>query len=230
MSERPIAVLYRGEVPNERLESYLEAVRNAGGQAIAITPDEDARAADRAAEYAGLMLTGGADVDPAIYRSAPHEKTRFTDPIRDGYELRFITGALELDLPVLAICRGHQLLNVALGGGLHQHIEDYSHVSERETGESRWHEAELTAGTRLRALHGDAARIRVNSRHHQAVTPALLAPGLVAAALTADGYVEGAESAAHRFVVGVQWHPERDEMRELSAGLFRAFVEAARIS
>lgn len=228
MTIRPVVVLFREDVPFERLDAYLESIRAAGGEAVAASPDTDPRAPDRMHDFSGIVLTGGVDVDPVIYLADRHEKTKFTDPVRDGFELRFISAAIERDLPVLAICRGSQLLNVAMGGTLHQHIEDYSHVAERGTGVSRFHDVVFAEDSRLRAIFGGAERIRVNSRHHQAVTPDRLAEGLLAAGRTDDGYVEAIESVNHRFIVGVQWHPEREEIREESLPLFRAFVEATR--
>ncbi len=152
-----------------------------------------------------------------------------TEPGRDDLEASLLQEALDADLPVLAICRGHQLLNVVLGGSLLQHIESGEHVAQRdEARSSRWHEVPLTPSTRLADALG-RERMQVNSRHHQAVTPARLAPGLTVAAMTEDGLVEAMESTAHRWVVGVQWHPEREESSEfstLSTALFRAFSTA----
>lgn len=227
MPDRPIVVLYREDVTAERLDSYAEAIEAAGGNAVTASPDADPEIAERIGEFAGVVLTGGVDIDPAIYGEEQHERVRQVDRVRDDYELRVLRAALARDLPVLGICRGHQLLNVAFGGKLLQHIEDNSHRSERGTLASTWHEARLTPGSRLAAIQG-VERLHVNSRHHQAVTPATLAPGLVVAATTDDGVIEGLESPEHRFAVSVQWHPEREEMAEDGAPLFRAFVAAAK--
>jgi putative glutamine amidotransferase len=181
----------------------------------------------------GLVLTGGMDVDPARYGEAPHPKVRHFDPARDAFEERALRFALERDLPVLAICRGHQLLNVAFGGGLLQHIESGEHVADlKAVGQpSRWHAARIAPDTRLRAITGED-EIEVNSRHHQAVTQETLAPGLAVAATSPDGLIEAVESTSHRWVLGVQWHPERPEEHHpafapRSRRLFEALVREA---
>ena len=225
MQRRPrVAVLYREDVPGERLEAYVEALAAAGTDAVTCSPDDAPTLSEALTEYDGVVLTGGVDIDPAIYGETPHEKVRHWDAVRDGYELRTLRSALERDLPVLGICRGHQLLNVAFGGALLQHIEGDPHRAQR-SGESRWHGVRLAPASRLAAIYG-AAQLRVNSRHHQGVTPDGLASGLTVAATADDGMIEGLEAADRRFVVSVQWHPEREELGDGSAPLFRAFVQA----
>lgn len=221
----PIAVIHREDIPGERLQAYVDAIEAAGGQAVSLSPDDERWAGSSAANFAAIVLTGGVDIDPSLYGAERHERVRRVDRFRDDFELDFVRDALDHDLPLLGVCRGHQLLNVAFGGGLLQHIEDNSHRSERETLASRWHEATLVPGSRLATIYG-AGTLRVNSRHHQAVTPETLAPGLVVSATTPDGLIEGLESPAHRFVLSVQWHPEREELRDQSEPLFRALVEA----
>ena len=224
-----IAVTRWEDVPGEKLQDYLDRVKAAGGHAVAMNPEDSLEGLD------GLVLTGGLDVAPARYGEAPHPKVKLTDPARDAFEERALTYALERDLPVLAICRGHQLLNVVLGGRLLQHIESGEHRADfkAESQPSRWHTVRLLPGSRLRAVLG-AAEIEVNSRHHQAVLPETLAPGLTITARSPDGLVEGVESTSHRWVVSVQWHPERLEpehpgFRERSRPLFQALVAEARI-
>jgi putative glutamine amidotransferase len=180
---------------------------------------------------AGLVLTGGRDVDPARYGEAPHPETDEPNYQRDEVEFSLLDEALQRDLPVLAICRGHQVLNVALGGKLCQHIESGEHrwLDDAESS-SRAHTAEIAAPSRLRDWLG-GERVIVNSRHHQGVTPELLAPGLRIVALSPDGLVEGMESERHTWVVGVQWHPERSDPQiegfaAMSARLFQAFGRA----
>jgi len=218
------------DVPHERLADYWDRMKEAGGEVVDLhdpnvaIPDIDA-----------LMLTGGIDADPALYGEERHAKVRHVDPARDAFELAILRSALARDIPVLAICRGHQLLNVAFGGGLLQHIEGDSH---RALGgvlsPSRWHTVRFEAGSRLRDLYGDGD-IEVNSRHHQAVTPETLASGLTPLAMSPDGLIEAVESRAHRWVFGVQWHPERLEpehpaFRERHRPLSEAFVaEAAKV-
>ena len=217
MSEtRPrIAVTRWEDVPGEPIEQYWDQVREAGGEPIDLAgPPADVGALD------GLMLTGGLDVAPARYGETPHPKVKRADAARD--------------LPVLAICRGHQVLNVALGGGLLQHIDgDGNRADYRSEGyPSRWHTVRLASESRLRALLG-ADELEVNSRHHQAVLASTLAPGLTPVAVSPDGVSEAVESRAHRWVVGVQWHPERREGEHPGfAGharpLFAALVRQAR--
>jgi putative glutamine amidotransferase len=181
---------------------------------------------------AGLLLTGGVDIDPALYGEAPAPETQPPERARDEFELALLRRALEDDLPVLAICRGHQLLNVCFGGRLLQHVESGAHAADAETHASRFHEVAISPATKLRAIY-DAERLQVNSRHHQAVTADRLAPGLTLAAMSPDGLIEAVESAANRWVVGVQWHPEREEpetpgFAEASRSLFQAFATAIR--
>jgi putative glutamine amidotransferase len=228
------------DVPPEAVDRYWSRTREAGGEVI----DLDEGAVGRVAELGGtldaLVLTGGIDVDPASYGAAErHPKVKETSWERDAMELAYLEHALRRDIPVLAICRGHQLLNVGFGGTLLQHIESGEHrAAVRAPGyPSRWHSVRITEDSRLAAALG-ASDLEINSRHHQAVRGASLAPGLRPVAFAADHggeLVEGAESEQHRWVVGVQWHPERLEEHKpafapLMRRLFAAFVrEAARL-
>ncbi len=217
------------DVPGETIERYWERLREAGLEPI------DLHQPDRAlADCRGLVLTGGVDIDPGLYGESRHERVRRTDPARDEFELGLLKEALAADLPVLAICRGHQLLNVALGGALLQHIEGGAHAADYRTEgfPSRSHEVEVTRGSRLAAWLGVESLI-VNSRHHQAVTPDRLAEGARAPAVSPDGLIEAIEAPGRTWVVGVQWHPEREEPQipgfaDASRCLFTAFAEAAK--
>jgi gamma-glutamyl-gamma-aminobutyrate hydrolase PuuD len=176
----------------------------------------------------GLVLTGGVDVDAHLYGEPRDRRAMRHNKARDAHELRLFSQALERDLPVLAICRSHHLLNVAMGGSLLQHIEGDGHRADVD-GRSRWHTVSLDAGGgRLSEAYKSGHDLRVNSRHHQAVTAERLAPGLTPLAYSPDGLVEAMQSRAHRWVVGVQWHPERPEMRPAAEPLFAAFVSACR--
>ncbi len=214
------------DVAGETVERYWDRLREAGLDPI------DFHRSGRLAACAGLVLTGGVDVDPQRYGEPRHVKVRRIDPDRDEFELSILNEALAAGLPVLAICRGHQLLNVALGGALLQHIESGEHAADYRTEgyPSRSHSVNLCEGSRLRGWLG-ADAVGVNSRHHQAVTPERLAPGLKVAALSPDGLVEAVESEQHDWVVGIQWHPEREEPQlagfaQHSARLFAAFAQA----
>jgi putative glutamine amidotransferase len=239
-----IAITRWEEVPGEDIADYHRRILEAGGEPLDLCIDfvvhRECCCVDTLGGATGLILTGGFDVDPALYGEAPHPRVRRTDRSRDEFELVLLRQALVHDLPILAICRGHQLLNVAFGGGLLQHIDGDSHRADyRSEGfPSRWHEVTIREGSRLHAALGlpagqaGAASALVNSRHHQAVTPERLAPRLEVVARSPDGLVEGVESLAHRWVVGVQWHPERLEpcqcgFADTSALLFRELVRQA---
>ena len=224
-----IGVIRWEDVPGERIEDYWERVEEAGGEAV------DLRGADVSiASLDGLILSGGLDIDPKRYGEDPHEWTKLAERARDDYELKMLRAALEADLPVLAICRGSQLLNVALGGRLLQNIETSNHRADYKSDgyPSRWHAVKLEPGSRLCELYA-SDEIEVNSRHHQGVLPEMVAPGLKAVGASPDGVVEATESTAHRWVAGVQWHPERREaehphfLREQRA-LFAAFLGAVK--
>lgn len=239
MSERPrIGVTRWEDVPDEARDRYWARVTEAGGEVV----DIDERAAGSVDEIVAtldaLVVTGGIDVDPTTYAAAErHPKVKETDAARDALELEVLRRALEADLPVLAICRGHQVLNVGFGGALLQHIDSGEHRADfGQAGHpSRWHDLRIAAGSKLAAIFG-ATAIHINSRHHQAVTAETLAPGLRPVAWSQDHgreLIEGLESERHRWVVGVQWHPERIEEHvpayaPMQRRLFAALVAEAR--
>jgi putative glutamine amidotransferase len=231
MSERPRILISRAEdVTDERWADYGDRVTAAGGEPIAGDLDDWTPGADTP-QFDGLILTGGVDIDPARYGEAPSERLGTVNAERDAFEAALLEEALARDVPVLGICRGHQLFNVVHGGSLLQHIEEREpHRARRgEDGSiaSGWHEVTLRPGTILAGVLGGEP-LRVNSRHHQAVTPERLAPGLNVAATTEDGVVEALEDPSKRWAVSVQWHPERAEMGEAPRALFEAFVAACR--
>jgi putative glutamine amidotransferase len=209
-------------------KNYGEAVAAAGGIPV-LLPHHPELAQGYLDLLDGLVVTGGAfDIDPALFGVATRHATVKVKSARTGFELAVLTGALERDLPVLGICGGEQLINVALGGTLIQHIPDavegcLAHEQPNPRTEPG-HDVALVAGTRLAAIAG-ADRIAVNSTHHQAVDR--VAPGCVANALAADGVIEGIEAPGRRFCIGVQWHPEY-HVGEADARLFRAMIEACR--
>ena len=207
--------------------SYHARVREAGGEPVDLHPGLEIPPERLIEDLVGVVVCGGADIDPARYGQAPHPETYGVEPARDDLEIRLIRAAMARDLPVFAICRGHQALNVACGGPLLQHIEGDGHrAHDGGAGESRFHDLLLEDGSALARLLG-RRHMRTNSRHHQAVLKDGVAPGLVATAYSPDGLVEGLESPAHRWVVGVQWHPERDEVKDDFRPLFEDFIRVA---
>jgi putative glutamine amidotransferase len=176
----------------------------------------------------GLLLTGGVDVDPAAYGERPHPTVEI-DPVRDAYELALARLALERDLPVLAICRGVQVLNVAAGGTLVQDIpsalEEPLQHTVTEPRHAIAHDVRVAAGTLLADLLDGKSSVPVNSRHHQAIKRA--AAGFVVSATAPDGIVEAIEKPAASFCLGVQWHPENFWRTGEFRGLFEGFVSAA---
>ncbi len=210
--------------------SYLAATERAGGFAV-LLPPQRGRAGGAGAERTaadevldridGLVLTGGADVDPARYGETPSERTSAPRVLRDEWEIALARGALDRDLPLLAICRGLQVLNVVLGGSLHQHLPDVAgHEGHQpEPGIFGAVDVNIEPGTRTAELIGP--RVRVSCHHHQAL--ARLAPGLKVTGRAEDGTVEAVEVPGQAFAIGVQWHPEEDSA---DGRLFAALVEA----
>jgi putative glutamine amidotransferase len=200
---------------------YVDAVERAGGRALLVPPSEDG-AEETLSALDGVVFSGGADVDPSQYGAEPHPETDLPQARRDAGEMALLRAALERDMPTLAICRGFQLLNVARGGDLIQHLPERvgSDDHRQVPGEFAVHPVEVKEGSRLGAIVGSTPR--VTSHHHQAL--GRVGDGLVESAWAADGTLEGVEDPSQRFVVGVQWHPEASE----DAALFEALVEQAR--
>ncbi len=200
--------------------SYVNAVVRSGGTPLLVPPgasiDETLDVVD------GLIFSGGSDVDPELYGAAAHAETGGVVRERDDFELALMRAALARDLPVLAICRGSQLLNVALGGRLEQHVPDRvgTSVHKETAGVFAVHEVEVLPETQLATLLSGPTGVR--SHHHQGLGE--LAGGLREAARSPDGTVEAVEDPNRRFAFGVLWHPEEGE----DLTLFVALVEAAR--
>jgi putative glutamine amidotransferase len=207
-------------------EQYLLAVELAGGIPVLLPPQPAAPATIARVLDAvdGLVLSGGADVDPALYgaRREPNTQPPRTD--RDAWERALALEALERDTPLLAICRGMQLLNASLGGTLIQHLPDVGADDHGlAPGAFEATEVEIVDGTRVRDVLGSVGdRLSVQCHHHQALRD--VADGLVVAARASDGVIEAVELPARRFVLGVQWHPEQDAA---DRRLFAALVDAA---
>lgn len=212
--------------------AYLRAVQQAGGVPVALPPHLDARSLEALrGRLDGVLLTGGGDVSPARSGEAPHPKTSEVSEARDALEIGLTEWAIGQEIPLLAICRGVQVLNVALGGSLYQDIpsEPGSPInhSQAEPREQPTHDVKVMGeGTRLGRVLG-TLELRVNSFHHQAVRR--LGRGLAEVAWAPDGIVEGLEMPdAPGFVLGVQWHPEDLVGHDPAArNLFLALVAAA---
>jgi putative glutamine amidotransferase len=209
--------------------TYLGAVRRAGGTPVVLTPEpvDEAQIDAHGAWLDGLLLIGGADLDPAGYGQLPTERTEATYPVRDAFEIALVRAALQWDVPVLGICRGLQILNVATGGTLHQHLADAGFGEHRalpgSLGEATYHEVDIEPGTVLDA-GGAARRLTVNSHHHQGIDR-VGEGGVVAARACHDGLVEAVVWPDLRHAVGVQWHPEALELDTTIAGLVAASAD-----
>jgi len=210
---------------------YRASLEEAGARVRELTPDD---ALPQALEgCAGVMLTGGVDVDPREYGDADVHPTVEVDPVRDRYEIALAKEALARDLPILAICRGAQVLNTAAGGTLVQDIPSalpgtLNHQTQHR--DAAVHEVTVARGSCLWTLLEPRLKpdgsVAVNSRHHQSVkTPGT---GFVVSAVSPDGIVEAIEKPDATFCVGVQWHPENFRSRGEFRTLFDGFVEAAR--
>lgn len=210
---------------NLKSDRYLRAVEMAGGKAVPLVADAQSWSAHLQTIH-GLLLTGGGDVDPALYGEenlASHGIIRH----RDDLELEALRYCMDRGLPVLAICRGLQFVNAALGGSLIQDIKsDILHRSEND--QSSFHDIEVLPESLLWSIAGQQRRVRVNSRHHQGVDLPRVAPHMRVTAVASDGIVEAMELEDEMFLVAVQCHPEYlDQVAQLS-GLFTAFVAKAR--
>jgi putative glutamine amidotransferase len=215
-----------------RLDDYIASVEQSGARARVLEVSESPRTLLQAID--GVLLTGGGDVDPAFYGEDRHETVDDAEPGRDEFELDLARRAMEQDFPLLAICRGAQVLNVAAGGTLVQDIpsavtSDLTH-SLTEPKDCVAHDIRIVSESRLHAALGSAVNsscaCRVNSRHHQSVGK--LGNQLVASATAPDGVIEAIEVPEATFCVGVQWHPENFWRTGEFKPLFDAFVEAAR--
>ena len=239
-----------GKVMNEDVGRfpgpYVEAVRLSHGVPVVLSPFTASRSDEAVPPevllfeglepedpshldgVSGLILTGGGDVDPALYAQNRHPRTQNISSLRDRFELALLGAALERDLPVLAICRGVQLLNVFLGGRLDQHLADrpdrLPHHPDRPRSEIA-HRVRIAAGTDLAGMLG-STRLGVNSHHHQGLDGA--ADGLEEIAWADDGVLEAVVSTEYSWVLGVQWHPEAMiSSHPVQRGLFDALIGAA---
>jgi len=222
-----------GIAPCRSLTDYVESVRRAGGEPRVFNPLED-QPEQIVGEVQGVLMTGGVDIDPARYGEEPHATVTAIEPERDAFEFALLLAARETRLPVFGICRGLQVMNVALGGSL---IQD---IAAEMTGILQHtlptppcavaHEVWVSKGSRLWTLMqekmADADTCSVNSRHHQAIKR--LAPGFEVTATAPDGVIEAIECPNATFCLGVQWHPENFWRTGEFRPLFEGFIEACR--
>ncbi len=201
--------------------AYVRAIERAGGRALLVPPSEDG-VQETLDALDGLVFSGGGDLDPELYGQQPHEETAGVVSERDRGELALLRAALERDMPVLAVCRGSQVLNVARGGDLVQHLPEVvgDEKHKHTPGVFADHGVEVQADSRLGRILGDRAPVK--SHHHQGF--GRLGEGLVQTAWAEDGTIEAVEDPSARFALGVLWHPEEGE----DAALFDALVDEAR--
>ena len=199
--------------------SYVESVERAGGSPLLVPPG--ASIEETLDVVDGIVFSGGSDIDPELYGADAHETTSGVVRERDEFELELMRGALDRDLPVLAICRGSQVLNVARGGRIEQHLPDRlgDEVHRQVPGTFGEHGVDVLPDTKLAGIVG--ARAAVKSHHHQGFDR--LGEGLRESARAEDGTLEGVEDPSRTFALGVLWHPEEGE----DLALFRALVEEA---
>lgn len=218
--------------PCSKMHDYDESVRRAGGEPRVL--DLAAGSGDDPMTgVEGLLLTGGGDLDPALYGEPRHATFDAAEPGRDAFEIDLVRRALDANVPVFAICRGIQVLNVARGGTLVQDIPDQmpgSGVhSVREPSFAIAHDVWIASGTLLEQLMRERLEsdtCPVNSRHHQAIKA--VGTGLVVSATAPDGVIEAVEDPTRRFCLGVQWHPENFYRTGEFRALFEGFIDAAR--
>jgi putative glutamine amidotransferase len=200
---------------------YVHSVERAGGRALLVPPSDDG--VDETLDALdGIVFSGGSDLDPEMYGQEAHPETKGVVPERDRGELALLEAALARDMPVLAVCRGSQVLNVARGGDLVQHLPEVvgDEKHKHTPGAFADHDVSLEPNTRLESLLGDRAPVK--SHHHQGF--GRVGEGLRVAARAEDGTLEALEDPSHRFALGVLWHPEAGE----DLRLFEALVEESR--
>ena len=233
MTERPVVGITAGEHDARWgiswkgrallvTSAYLRAVAGCGGIPVALPPAPGA-ARRVAGRLDGLILTGGADVDPSRYGQGAHPETRMAEPSRDDFELELVAAAETEGLPLLAICRGVQVLNVARGGSLHQHLPDLVGNTDHAAAPGSYgeHRVRIEPASRLGRILGGRVEAVVPTHHHQGVDR--VGRGLVPSAWADDGTVEALEDPSAAFLLGIQWHPEQGA----DPALFQGLVDAA---
>jgi len=205
--------------------AYSDAVQAAGGIPLIVAPvDVLEDACVVLDKLDGLIVTGGADMRPERYGEEAHPKTKLIPERRERFDFMLVEEAIRRDLPILAICYGCQVLNVALGGALVQDVPDQLKTDTAHAGKGAMHRVRIEKGTKVWDIL-QAEEIESNSSHHQAVKS--VGEGVVIGARACDGVVEAIESLRHRFLLGIQWHPERLVDRKEHLALFEALVREA---
>jgi putative glutamine amidotransferase len=207
---------------------YLRGLEVAGGLPVVMPPLREDAIEPLLDRLDGICLSGGPDLDPGTYDAEPHPELGPTEPDLDRFELAVARRADAREMPILAICRGTQALNIVRGGALHQHLPEISEEiphRQKTPGDQPSHPVAVEPESRLAAVLG-GSEIEVNSFHHQAIDR--LGEGLVVSATAPDGTIEAVEDPSRRFLIGVQWHAETLTHRPYEAALFERFVEACR--
>lgn len=210
--------------------TYIEAIMNAGGEPVLIARPEEAVLNEILSTIDGILLAGGADIDPSLYNEKRSGLTRDVDQDRDRVEITLARLAQEKNIPILGVCRGLQVMNVALGGTLYQDLaselnETLAHDMHK-TRERNFlaHKVDIKSGSLLTQIY-EKEKTMTNSLHHQGIK--VLSDKLSVSGVTSDGLIEAVELRGHPFYVGVQWHPE-ELLDEPSVKLFQAFIVAAK--
>lgn len=209
---------------------YLQAVINAGGIPFVIPIGVENDVRQIAEKLDGLVLSGGGDIDPTLFGEEPHQKLGSISPGRDSSEMALIQRFLEIDKPILAICRGIQILNIAAGGDMFQdiHSQTDNELIQHSQNATRYHYSHYVKVEKNSLLENIAGqtKFKVNSFHHQAVRN--VATPFIVSARASDGIIEAIESPQHKFVLGVQWHPEPLALNEdnISKAIFKRFIDS----
>lgn len=223
-----IGITFTSNIIRGTSKNYIHAIEEYGGKHRKLFPGVSSNAL---ADINGLLLTGGPDIDPSYFGETEHETTE-VESDRDKLELSLFERAIEKDLPVFGICRGIQVMSVAMGGSLYQDIPSHftDHLTHKimENTDDSWHKIKIQQGSLLNQITCENAAI-VNSRHHQALK--VIGEGFDVTAQSKDGIIEAIEDKSKKFALGVQYHPERmletAEFREHRRKLFEAFIKAA---
>ena len=226
-----IAVSGSADRDLDDVAGYADAVERGGGAAWAVTPENPVAPDEFLRRAQGLVLAGGEDISPTLYGETERADVEYMsiDPSRDALELALLRAALDADMPIFGICRGMQLLNVVMGGGLAHHVEGHEVIGTMDDWEPSYHRIYISPGSKLAAVVGSGGIVRVNSLHHQGVREARKSPRLLASAYSLeDGLIEALESPSHRWAIAVQFHPERRmELPPHFQRLFQSMAERA---